>query len=271
MLNMLRMDFYRLIRSKSFYVCFAILVAACFLCYWTIWLVSTPAGQAAAERMGMTGIVYIEGEEIDTTISEQYDTLEMFREIGMDGGAYTSILGVFMALFVCMDFHSGFVKNTLSIHRSRWKYIGCKILLAGLANLCVLLLLFGISLLMNLFFGGMVSLAGLVDILFYMSWAWLNTTAFLALVVLIASFTRSGAASITATLLLGSGLVQMLLAKLTGMFGASGWMEYTLYYNLTYGPSRYTGPGDLKTYAVSCVFLTVCAAAAAAALSRRDV
>lgn len=270
MFNMLRMDFYRLIRSKAIYICFAILVAACFLCYWMIWLASTPAGQAAAEKIGMTGILYMDGE-FNTTVLEQYDSLNMFREIGMDGGAYSSILGVFTALFVCTDFHSGFVKNTLSLHRRRWKYIGCKILLAGLVNLCVLLLLFGISLLMNLFFGSMLPLAGLGDTLFYLTWAWLNTTAFLALVVLISSFTRGAAASVTAVLLLGSGLVQMLLARLTGLFGASGWLEYTLYYNLTYGPSRLTGSGDLRTYAVSLVFLAVYSAAAAAALSKRDI
>lgn len=270
MLNMLRMDLYRLIRSKSIYICFALLIAACFLCYWTVWLISTPAGHAAAERMNMTGILYMEGEQ-DLTSFQQLDILTMFREIGMDGGTYSSIIGVFMALFVCMDFHSGAVKNTLSVHRSRWKYIGSKTLLAGLLNLCVLLLFLGTSLLMNLFFSGLVSSVGPAETLFYMSWAWLNTTAFLALVILVATFTRSGAASITVTLLLGSGLVQMLLAKLTGLFGANGWLEYTLYYNLTYGPTYYTEPRDLKTYAVSLVFLAVCSAAAAAALSKRDI
>lgn len=270
MLNMLRMDFYRLIRSKSIYVCTAILVVMCLLCYWMVWLASTPQGQAAAHRLGMTAILYEDDNALPQTIGE-YDSIDMFREIGMDGGAYSCILGIFTTLFVCMDFHSGFLKNTLSLHRRRWKYIGCKILLAGLLNLCVLLLLLGASLLMNLFFGSMIPLAGLGATLYYLSWAWLNTTAFLALVVLIASFTRSTAAGILITLLFGSGLAQTLLAKITGLFGANGWMEYTLYYNLTYGPSRYTSPGDLKTYAVSLIFLAVYSVAAAAGLSKRDV
>ncbi len=270
MFNMLRMDFYRLIRSKTIYVCLILLVTMCFLCYGMVWLAVTPEGRAAAERMGMTPFLEV-ADDPDSPALGQYDSLSMFREIGMDGGAYTSILGVFMALFVCMDFHSGFIKNTLSLHRERRKYIGGKILLAGLTNLCVLLLLWCVSLLMNLLFGNMLPLAEPGDTLFYLTWAWLNTTAFLSLMVLIASFTRSGSASVTAALLLGSGLVQMLLAKFTGLFGASGWLEYTLYYNLTYGPSRYTGTGDLKTYAVSLLFLTACSGAAAAALSKRDV
>ena len=175
MLNMLRMDFYRLIRSKSLYICLGLLAAASVLCYWMIWLVVTPQGQAAAESLGMAAYLYT-AEDFGPQILQQYDTLDMLREICMDGGAYTCILGIFTALFVHMDFHSGFLKNTLSLHRSRWKYICSKTLLAALVNLCILLLLLGLCLLLNLFFGGMLPLAGPGETLFYLSWAWLNTT-----------------------------------------------------------------------------------------------
>ncbi len=270
MLNILRMDLYRLIRSKSVYVCFAFLVLMGFLCYWLVWLMGTPEGQAAAERIGITAVVYINGETESLDI-EQYDSLDMFREIGMDGGAYSCILGILMALFVCMDFHSGFVKNTLSLHRHRWKYIAGKTMLAGLLSLCFLVLSYGASLLINLFFHNMLPPAGLRDILYYLTWAWLNTTAFLALIIMVCVFTRSTSASILATVLLGSGLVVTLLSFVTGLFNADGWTAYTLYINLTYGPSHYTGLGDLKTYAVSIVFLAVYSVAAAAALSKRDI
>ncbi len=270
MLNMLRMDFYRLIRSKSLYICLGLLAAASVLCYWMIWLVVTPQGQAAAESLGMTAYLYT-AEDFGPQILQQYDTLDMLREICMDGGAYTCILGIFTAIFVYMDFHSGFLKNTLSLHRNRWKYICSKTLLAALVNLCILLLLLGLCLLLNLFFGGMLPLAGPGETLFYLSWAWLNTTAFLTLVIFISSFTRSSAAGIVVTLLLSSGLAVTLVAQFTGLFGANEWIKYTLYYNLSYGPSLYTGPGDLKTYAISLVFLTVYSVAAAVALSKRDI
>lgn len=270
MLNILRMDLYRLIRSKSVYICFAILVLMGFLCYWMVWLISTPDGQAAAGRLGMTGVVYINGEA-DSLDIEQYDSLEMFREMGMDGGAYSCVLGILMALFVCTDFHSGFIKNTLSIHRDRWKYIVCKIALAGLLNLCFLVLSYGTSLLFNMLFHNMLPLAGPGDILYYLTWAWLNTTAFVALVIMVCVFTRSASAGILATVLFGSGIVITILSYVTGLFGANGWTAYTLYISLTYGSSRYTGLGDLKTYAVSLVFLAVYSVAAAAALSKRDI
>ena len=95
--------------------------------------------------------------------------------------------------------------------------------------------------------------------------------AFLTLVIFISSFTRSSAAGIVVTLLLSSGLAVTLVAQFTGLFGANEWIKYTLYYNLSYGPSLYTGPGDLKTYAISLVFLTVYSVAAAVALSKRDI
>ena len=53
MLNMLRMDFYRLIRSKSLYICLGLLAAASVLGDWMILLVVTPQGLAAAECLGL--------------------------------------------------------------------------------------------------------------------------------------------------------------------------------------------------------------------------
>ena len=290
MLNLLRMDLYRLVRSKSVYICLALLMAMGFLCYGMVWLISTPQGQAAADKMGMTQIIWEDynasadgtwesgwhltvgpGENSAPLHADSYDTLTMFREISMDGGAYSCILGLLTALFVHMDFRSGYAKNILSLHRNRWKYAGSKILMAGILNFALLAFHFVFCLLLNLLFSNLVAYSGVMDTLFYLSWAWLNTTAFCALITFVCVLTRSIAAGITADLLLGSGLVISVLSSVTGLFNANGWHSYTLYFNLAYGPCGYTGFSDLKVYAVALAFLALYSLATALTLSRTDV
>lgn len=290
MLNLLRMDMYRLLRSKSVYICLIILMAMSFLCYGMVWLISTPEGQDMSDRLGMTEILWespgeatdqteksglqmtlYSARNVDALNADLSGTLSMFRETGMDGGAYSSILGLLIALFVCMDFRSGYVKNILSLHRNRWKYIGSKILTAGILNFVLMTLQFSFSLLLNVFFHNLIPYSGFADTLFYLSWAWLNTTAFCALITVVCVFTRSIAAGVAAALLLGSGLVVSFLSSITGLFGASGWQNYTLYYNITYGPSSYVGVDDLRVYAVALAFLALYSAVAALTLSKQDV
>lgn len=268
MFNLLRMDLYRLIRSRAIYICLAILLAITALCYWILWMIETPEGREFGNKIGMTALAVLDEED---PLSEDYNTLHMFREIGMDGGAYSCLLGILTALFVCRDFSSGFAKNIMSVHRNRWKYIGSKLLTAGILNFSIIMLQFGFSLLMNLLFNTLFPFAMLTDTLFYLTGIWLLTTAFAALIILISTVTRSASASITAAFLLGSGILVTALSYITGLFHANGWLQYTLYFNTTYSPSAYSGIHDLKIYAIGLVFFLLYSAGAAVIISRRDI
>lgn len=268
MLNLLRMDLYRLIRSKCVYVCLGLLLGMAVLCFGMVWMFGTPAGQEFASEIGMyDSVVVTEGG----IVLDEYDTLAMLREISMDGGGYSCVLGIVTVLFVCMDFNSGYIKNIMSLHRSRWKYVGSKVLAAGILNLFYLTAQFGLCMLLNLLFQNLVSFTGLPDSVFYLSWVWLLTTAMTTSLIFICAFTRSVSAGIISALLLGSGILLMIVSRITSLFGASGWMEYTLYYNITYGPSSYRSLRDLTVYAIGLLFLAVYAAAGAAVLSRKDI
>lgn len=265
MFNLLRMDLYRLKRSKSVYICLGFLFLMAFLGYWIVWMGMTPQGREAATNMGI--II----TEIDAGVPEQYDTITIFREVGMDGGTYNIILGIVTALFVCLDFGSGFMKNIMSLHRERWKYIGSKLLTVGILNFSYLILQYGFTLLLNLYFDQVASPAAFADVLYYLSNAWLLSTAFAALIILICVLTRNAAAGILSAIVLGSGLLVTALSYITGLFGMNGWMEYTLYYLITYGPSGYTGIWDLKGVATGLAFLTTYSFLAMVSLTRRDI
>lgn len=108
MFNMLRMDLYKMTKSKSVYICLAVLLSIEVLCFAMIWLIVTPEGQKASQKMGSM-IVYSEEEE-GGEWAEGQDILSMYREANMDGGVYYLIYGIAITLFVCMDFQGGFVK-----------------------------------------------------------------------------------------------------------------------------------------------------------------
>lgn len=268
MFNLLRMDLYRLVRSKSVYIVLAFLMAASALCFWLVWMLSTPEGQKTAARIGMTAVSDLGDSGVPL---ENYDTLQMFREIGMDGGGYTCAIGIVTVLFFCSDYSSGFMKNIMSLHRRRWEYISSKLIAAGLLHSCFLAILFGFCMLLNVLFHHMVPVTGALDTLVYLLQIWAISMGFNALFLLICTFTRSASAGILAAVALSSGILVTIVSYFTGLFGANGWVPYTLYYHQSYVPSVCTGMGDLKGLAMGAAFLALYSLAAIIVLSKKDI
>lgn len=266
MFNLLRMDLYRLRRSRSIYICFAFLLVMSVICFWFVWMTATPQGNAFAAKLGIAETLME-----DRLSVENYDTLVLFREIAMDGGAYSAILGILVAIFVCLDFQSGFLKNIMSLHRHRWKYVISKVITAGILSFLYLTLQYAFCLLLNVLFGHLVPFTGLSSLLFYLPNAWLNTTAFSALIIMICFFTRSSAAGVLTALLLGSGIIQTIVHGFLSLFHVDGWQNYTLYCNLVFAPSSYTGTGCLRVFAVAFVFLVLYSGIASISLTRQDI
>ena len=268
MFNLLRMDLYRAIRSKSVYVCFGILLIAAVTTFGLLWLMATPQGQETAVRIGMLSAADLPEA---SSVLDGVDALIMFRQICLDGGMYDLILGIWVMLFVCLDFQSGFIKNVMALYQNRWNYIGSKLVTAGIVNLCYLVLHLLSALLLNRLFGNMVPDTKLEDIVFYLSWAWLLTTAFAALIILICVLTRSVAAGALAAVLLGGGAVVMPLYSILDMFHAGEWLKHTIYLTLAMGPGHYASIQDLHVYAAGAGFLILYTVIAGIVLKRQDI
>lgn len=282
MFNLLRMDLYRLKRSKSVYVCFASMLAGIFLCYLMIYLLGTPEGQKTAEKIGMLPEQGLEEQsvtnvEIVTMLEEGEELLEginlldMFRESYMDGGMYNVLFGLAVALFVCADYKGGAMKNIMSLHRNRWPYIGSKLISAGILNILYLVLGFTFNCLMNLMFGRMVPSVSWSSVLFYLSWVWLVSMAFAAMIIALCALSRSTTVGVLGAVLGGSGLIVVLVSKFMSFFHLDGWMKYTIYYTVLSGPSTYTSPADLRCVALGLIFLVLYTVVAVAALIKQDI
>ena len=268
MFNLLRMDLYRVRRSKSAYNCFGLLLAMSVLTFWLMWLMATPEGQKTAIRIGMLALTEMKEAE---KVLEGVDILTFFRQIGLDGGMYSVLLGIWMMLFVCSDYQSGFIKNMMVLHQNRWGYIGSKLITAGIVNFLYLILHFLFVLLLNALFGTLVPYAALGDVIFYLSWSWLLTTAYCALILFVCVLTRSVAAGALAAVLLGGGALVMPLYGLLNLFHAAGWLNYSIYLSLSTGSNQYTSVRDLWVYAVGAGFLVLYTGLSGIVVKNRDV
>lgn len=268
MFNLLRMDFYRVKRSKSVYVCFGILLLAAMIAFGMIWLLATPRGQEISLRIGMLSL-----EEVKESayILEGYDSLNFFRGICLDGGSYNLIFGIWVMLFVCADFQSGFIKNVMALHQNRWNYIGSKVMTAWIVDFCYLVLNLLFALLMNRICGNMVPYVGWKEIIFYLSWIWFVTTAFAALIILVCVLTRSVAAGSLAAVLFGSGAVVRILLGILHMFHWGEWLKYSISMTCELGPGKYTSVKDLYVYAVGFGFLALYTVIAGVVLRKKDI
>ena len=283
MFNLLRMDLYRMKRSKSVYVCFVSMLGVIVLCYLMIYLLVTPEGQKTAEKIGMLTVYDSDGNVISdpemrmamieegNSLLEGVDLLDMFRESNMDGGVYNVLFGIAVALLVCADYKGGAMKNIMSLHRNRWPYIGNKLMAAGILDFVYLVLSFGFNCLVNLLFGNMVPFGSWGDILFYLAWAWLVSLAFGALIIALCVLTRSVTVGVLGAVLGGSGLIVMIVSRFLGYFHLNGWVKYTIYQTITYGPSTYTSLEDLRCVAVGLIFLVLYSAVSITALIKRDI
>ncbi|MCI8884782.1 MAG: ABC transporter permease [Dorea sp.] len=268
MFNLLNMDLYRVKRSRSCYICLGIFLIGMVVMYGLLWLMAVPEGQKISVDIGMLTAVQV--DEM-STIMDGTDSLILFRQASLDGGMYNIVLGVWVALFVCSDYQSGFIKNILALHQNRWNYVGSRIMTVGIVNLCCLILNLIFALVMNRVAGDMVPYAGWEDYLFYMSWVWLLTTAFASLMILICVLTRSVAAGSVAAVLLGSGVIVLPVYSILNMFHIGGWLEYSIYLTMTKGPGQYTAAKDLYVYAVGAGFLILYTVLTGIVLEKQDI
>lgn len=268
MFNLLRMDLYRAKRSKSVYICLGILFFTSLVMFGLLWLMVTPRGQEIALHIKMLYIEEVEGAE---SILNNTDVLDLFRQTCMDGGGYSVLFGIWVMLFTCTDFQSGFVKNVMAFHQNRWNYVGSKLLTAGIVDFCYLALHFLFTLLLNRVCGNLVPGADLSKTVFYLTWAWLVTMAFAALIIMVCILTRSVAAGSLAAVLLGGGVAVSLLYGILNTFHVGSWLKYSIYMTLSRGPGEYAAWQDMYVYAVGAGFLIFYTAVTGIVLKRQDI
>lgn len=268
MLNLLRMDLYRLRKSKAIYICLGILLLIVALVYFIFYLMFLPDGQAIALKLGMLTVSEMdEAKQIFTDT----DLLLMFRQSCTDGGFFSLIISILFTVFICADFRNGFIKNIMSVHVNRWNYIGSKMLAFGILDFLYLAIVYLFTAFMNLLIGGPIPGTAFSSLLFYLIQAWVLTMAMLGLILMVCMLTRNITAGILTSVIIGSGVIVTILSAVLGLFHANGWLDYTLYMSLSNAKSVYQSPADLSGLIVGGIFLLLYTVISGIILKKKDI
>lgn len=268
MLNLLRMDLYRIRKSKSTYICLGILLATVAIIYFLFYLMFLPNGQVIAHNMGMMTIPEITEAK---DMFQEMDILVVFRQACMDGGFFPLVLSVLFTVFICADFKNGFIKNIMSVHINRWNYITSKILAFGLVDFIYLAVIYIFTFLLNVLIGGLIPYTSLGSVLFYLIQAWVLTMGMLALILFVCMFTRNLTAGILTAVFIASGAIVTVLSLILGLFHANGWLKYTLYMSLSNAAAVYKSPADLSGVFTGVIFFILYTVLAGIILQRKDI
>lgn len=132
MAKLLRFEFHKLIRQKSFYICLAVAVAMLVVSTYTTYLMSKDVMDTA--EMGIDAMNVMIGSA--------------------SGGVLSMVIGVFIPLFACEDYVSGTIRNIVTRGYSRLGIFSAKLIAVMLATAVMTIACMAAGYLIGLIFSG---------------------------------------------------------------------------------------------------------------------
>lgn len=278
MSNFLRMDMYRLLRSKSFWIILGCVVAVTVIGVGMLWWTTTPEF-AASMQMSVTvlGSGVSEIDETTASVSQLMGSsiLRMYGSMWIGGGALAVVATIFVAIFCAGEFENGFAKNIFTSTTNRVAFFCSK----------AVVLLFVIVLFALVSFGGTVLGAAVlslpvqgVDFLTAVQWIGLVILLIFAIEMLVGLtvwFSRKMVAAILVAVFISSGLI-------SGIFGLFGMLFPIFKHVPDFLPTGCLGVltaaegvgeplGALHIALVGIVFLALFTAGSVLSLKKKDI
>lgn len=218
MLNMLRMDFRRMIRSKMFYIGFLCMVAGLLVTIITLRTVTDPELRQQAIDKGMEITANDQSEFAEVLNMTQTEAL---CSTVYNGGFFFMALYMVAVLFVCSDFGSGFAKNIFSYSGGRWRYFLSKLLC--MAAVCLIWIVGTIVMFWLLCTMGHLKFrpVGAGEYGMFIGAYLLIGIAYAAQAIFLSVLLRSEGAGIAASILIPAGVVVSLAEMMLNAFGIS--------------------------------------------------
>lgn len=231
MFNILKMDMYKMFKSKSLYlisVISLVLIVLFAILLRTTFSINYELAKEANMSIGNTETI---ANSADLTEDEYYNmqkelkdsfSFEDFLSMGY-GGAFIYIgISIFMAMFICSEWDTGFIKNIIPIKNSRLNIVLSKnIILVFFLIIQGLAVTIG-SIIANFAMNGKVNIGNLKEILSYVGTHNLLLLAFGSLIILLSYIFRNKAAVITIGILLAMGVHTLGLGLLDKIFDVFG-------------------------------------------------
>lgn len=286
------MDLYRMIRSKSLWIClgcivFFIALAAGLLAYAT-----SPAFLETMTASGNAHIGISAGTNFGISTSDSAFTAGNIAEaqamltstsqitfIGtmmIKGGALAMVFIIFVAIFLGSEFETGFSKNVFASHPNRLAFLGARLVeIVALAAVFTAVTIVS-SLVSMAVTGFELAPAPVGDMVLWAALVTLVISAFAMITALVIWVTRKMSAGIVVGVLLVSGMVSALIKAVLSLFPSVSHVgDFMLGSCMeSLGTFGLNDPGALSVPHVAGVglaFLVACTVLSAVALKKKDI
>lgn len=273
MLKTLKMDLYRMFRSKSFYITLLITYVLVVVSIASFKMVMEnedlksfyEQSMEATDKMNMgisAGMIYVNTPEVTL--------LDLFSA-NISGASIAVIAVIFGIIFVCSEHNSGYIKNVISRKGYRTyftlskaicmgiylliSFIGTSVLIAGTSSI----------ILENYVFGDLSTFVS------YFMTQYLLHFAILLLTILICNITRNMAISMAVGICICSGMVALLTSLLDKLKLDIVFSDYLLTMNMRVLPITYDATIYTRALSVSVIGGVVFVVASILLLKRQDV
>ena len=288
--NILRMDLYRILHGKSFWIFLAVVAALGVIGAGTLAVITDPAFMESVKVMSTSGapagihIGLSDPDALDASDLAEANAAFAMLEQGMSpealvgsvflgGGGITSLFAVFIAIFLASEFESGFNKNVFTAQPNRLWFLGVRI-----AEIVLLAAVFVVVAAASTL--GTAAVAGLeltatspTDLLLWGALVVLAVAGFGMLTALAVWLTRKMGAGIAIGIVLAAGMVTALLQAALLLFPSASYLaDFTLSSctaSLAHGLDG--GLGVVHIAMVSMAFIVLAAVLSGIALQKKDM
>lgn len=223
MLNILKMDLYKMFRSKSFYVLniALILVVVCiaFLMRFVLTLEYDKAQESNVsyhrdEDKLSTNDPLLTEDEYYESVKEARDTMNVneFMIFQYSEFIISILLVTFLAIFICSEWDTGFVKNIIPLNNSRTNLVISKNIIVFIFTIIQGVIALISAIIGNLIVTGKVNIFDFKELMIYLGLQILLRMAFASLIILISYVFRSKATSMSVGIVLAVNIHGIFLA-----------------------------------------------------------
>lgn len=227
MLNIIKMDLYKMLKSKSFYLLNIILIFITLTVGIVIKINISKNYQDAKE----SNITWSDKDSLSTgdpsLTEEQYNKMQEktineldikeFMTMQYSQGITLTLMAIFLALIICSELDTGFIKNIVPLKNSRTSLLLSKTILSIVFILIQAAIGLGISIISTILLSGKINVLKPKELLVFLALQILLSIAFSSLIIMISYLTKSKSAAIAAGILLSlnvHGLFLNLLDKI---------------------------------------------------------
>ena len=286
MFNLVKMNFYRLFHQKSFYILIAASALTCWFMVYLMWAAPRLEERARA-NLSQTegeitggfhvGIAVGETEESGTPVLEEFNFTEFLDEF-LSSGLQMILISVGAAMIANAEQKRGFLKNLAGQMKPRGMLAGAKLPVILFETAVVLgVTVLGLDLSGRIYFEQYTA-GDIGAVLWFFPLELLLCLAFGALILMVCTIARNGAAGIIVGILLSSGLPLFACSYINrfamAYLGAAQDFDisrYTLEYQLMHLTST-AGPGDMvRALVVGTVYLLLAVGIGCLVMEKRDI